>query len=198
MKRLIALTLAVLFSLSFGCGEGKKPTEKNDSTRNSKTDDTPKETIDYATLNKDDFGKIYGKVLYDGKPFKPQEIKVNDKCKKCKSHVDEGNRLYNETLVVKDKKVKNAVVYIKQGLEQYRFPQQGGSVLLDQEMCTFKPHVVALMVGQTLKAKNSDMSCEHNVNIKTNRNGDMNQVQKGGQVNSLVFERYEKEPIQVG
>lgn len=61
----------------------------------------------------------------------------------------------------------NVIVYLKDA------PACAGDiskpVILDQAHCRYVPHVVALMVGQTLRVKNNDPT-PHNVNMISDRN----------------------------
>ena len=64
----------------------------------------------------------------------------------------------------------NVLVYVAKGLEGKKFAPPKEAVVLDQAGCVYRPHVVGVMVGQTLQIRNSD-STLHNVigNLKTNK-----------------------------
>ena len=68
----------------------------------------------------------------------------------------------SEQYLVKDGGLANVYIYIKAGLGDQTYAVPTTPVLLDQKGCRYVPHVVALMVGQTLRVSNSDMTM-HNV-----------------------------------
>ena len=110
-------------------------------------------------------GTITGIVRFKGaKPeAKPvTDIAGNAFCKQCykgdlPKHDDFvfGKNGSDDTLV-------NVLVYVSKGLEGKKFEPTKEPALLDQVGCMYTPHVVAVMVGQTLKIRNSDATL-HNV-----------------------------------
>jgi len=64
----------------------------------------------------------------------------------------------------------NVLVYVSKGLEGKKFAPPKEPAILDQSGCVYAPHVVGVMVGQTLQVRNSD-STLHNVmaNLRTNK-----------------------------
>ncbi len=64
---------------------------------------------------------------------------------------------YHEDVVVNsDGSLRNVFVYVKEGLPQRRYPPPPEPVRLDQNGCTFVPHVFGVQVGQPLELVNSD------------------------------------------
>lgn len=114
--------------------------------------------IDTATA-----GTLQGTVFFKGQAPKPRKLKIagNPEC----SMMVHGN-LYSEELVTSNGKLQNAIVFIKEGLEDYQFPIPEESVLIDQKNCTFVPHVVAAHKYQKIELLNSDPTL-HNVNAKS-------------------------------
>lgn len=120
---------------------------------------------------------VTGKAVLDGDAPKPKVISMKAVPQCDKQHTDP---VYDESIVVGDKgELKNVVVYVKDGAKL------GGAVpttpvILDQKGCMYSPHVVAVMVGQDLKAENSD-GFLHNVHGLCRDNPEFNfpQVQKG-------------------
>src|SRR4051812_3729840 len=95
---------------------------------------------------------ITGKVTYEGKA--PTMKKINMAAvPQCAAQHPQG--VSEETMVVgKNKDLANVVVALKT-------PPAGGKVpsepaVLDQKGCQYHPHVLAVMVGQKVLAKNSD------------------------------------------
>lgn len=85
-----------------------------------------------------------------------------------------------EVVVASDGALANAVVYIKSGLGNYRFTTPREPVRLAQKGCMYDPHVLALMVGQTLEVTNDDQTL-HNVHAMAKINPTWNKGQAGGQ-----------------
>lgn len=111
----------------------------------------PKRAIDPATV-----GVIHGVVRLQGVPPSPTKIPVAS-FKECAN-----SRTEDEDVLIRDGKVQNAFVYIKEGLEGYALPPPGGEGVLDQKGCLYMPRVIGLRVGQTLVVRNTDAFL-HNV-----------------------------------
>lgn len=120
---------------------------------------------------------ISGMVLFKGEKPAPQPIKEiagNAFCKHCYSNGELPN---NDSVVIghngSDDTVANVLVYVSKGLEGKQFKAPAHSVLLDQVGCMYRPHVVAVMVGQTLEIRNSDATL-HNVMCTPSHNTPFN------------------------
>ena len=110
-------------------------------------------------------GTVSGIVLFKGEKPEVKEladIKGNAFCKE--HHKDKLPK--NESVVIgknqDDETLANVLVYVTKGLEDKKFEVPKEKVLLDQVGCMYTPHVVAVMVGQTLEVRNSDATL-HNV-----------------------------------
>ncbi|MDX1556786.1 MAG: carboxypeptidase regulatory-like domain-containing protein, partial [Xanthomonadales bacterium] len=64
-------------------------------------------------------------------------------------------------------------VYVKEGLGTMEFPTPSAGVTLDQDGCVYRPHVLAIQVGQPLVIKNSD-GILHNINTQPTENRGFN------------------------
>ena len=78
--------------------------------------------------------------------------------------------ILSEKLVVDaaSKGVKNVLVYFPKPTavnEDAKKAQAGKAVDFDQKKCIFEPHVLGLMIGETVTLKSSD-PVNHNVNVK--------------------------------
>jgi plastocyanin len=81
-----------------------------------------------------------------------------------------------EVALVKNGKLANVFVYVKDGLGQASFTPPGEPVVLDQKSCRYIPHVLGLMVGQPLKVLNND-NAEHNIHPMPQHNDAWNESQ---------------------
>ena len=87
--------------------------------------------------------------------------------------------------------LQNAFVYVKDGLGNRTFPVPKTPVVLDQQGCKYRPHVVGIQVGQPLEVRNSD-STLHNVHAipKVNKEFNFGQPTKGMK-SSRTFDKAE-------
>jgi hypothetical protein len=101
------------------------------------------------------FSDVTGKVTLEGQAPEAKEIDMKGVAECAKLHA---NPVFEETVWVGEKgELANVVVSVKAD----EAAALGGEVpkepaLLDQKGCQYVPHVLAMMVGQQLKVKNSD------------------------------------------
>jgi len=100
---------------------------------------------------------ISGTVKFDGEAPEPAQIDMSA-VKECAAQHPDG--AFDESLVVADGKLANVVVSVKADNLQGEVPKEAAT--LDQKGCQYHPHVVAVMVGQSLLVKNDD-NFLHNV-----------------------------------
>ncbi len=126
------------------CGQKSAPTAQ-------RSDITP---VDSATA-----GTITVTVKANGTAPPPQPINMSvvPGCAKLNT-----TPAYDQSLVVNNGRVQDAVVWIKSGFAERRFPSPTQSVVIDQQSCLYKPRVAAVMVGQPLEFVNNDPEA-HNV-----------------------------------
>ena len=116
-------------------------------------------------------GTIAGRVTFQGQAPAPAALKI-DADPACTAN---GNTLTDESLVVDGSGgLKNAFVYVKDGLADYAFDAPAAPVVLDQKGCKYEPHVFGVRVGQPIEILNSDATL-HNVHAMPQRNGEFNQ-----------------------
>lgn len=164
----IALSLLVLAS---ACGKGPETTEGPA---------TPTATGKPAPTA--DLGTVSGVVSFNGAAPAPKKIDTaaDPACGQ------KNPNLSTEDVVVKDGKLANAFVYIKDGaatdgtkIGDYTWPAASGSIRLDQNGCHYAPHVLGAMVNQDIEITNSDPT-QHNVHFTPKNNPDWNQSQPNG------------------
>ena len=127
-------------------------------------------------------GQIVGTVSFQGSSPKNLKISLGSDAYCSGKHK---TTLFTETVLVKNGKLKNVLVYIKKGKGlQKSYPAPKEPVVLNQTGCVYEPHIIALMKGQTLTIKNSDAKA-HNVHFLPRRNPEQNlsQSTKGAKTN---------------
>ena len=92
----------------------------------------------------------------------------------------------SEEWAVKDGKVANTFVYIKDGtladgkkVGDYTYQTPSGTPVLDQDGCHYRPHVFGVVTKQEIEIRNSDPTT-HNVHFTPKNNPDWNQSQPNG------------------
>ncbi len=170
------LALTTIFSLLALLSSCSKPaTNEGVATNNSAA--TGK-----AFAPKGDEGSVTGAIAYNGTPPAPKKIdaSADPACGQANPN------LSTEDNVVKDGKLANVFVYIKDGatadgtkVGDYTFPTPSGAVTLDQKGCHYVPHVVGLQANQKLRITNSDPTT-HNIHPTPKVNAEWNQSQTAG------------------
>jgi plastocyanin len=98
---------------------------------------------------------ITGTVVFDGKPpaLRPLAMEADPAC--AKKHTAP---VPNEMLVLGGgNAMGNILVWVSKGLPSGKtFPVPKTPVVLDQNGCVYKPHVMGIMVGQTYRILNND------------------------------------------
>jgi plastocyanin len=138
------LAIAALAVVTVGCSESTPDSAK-------KVETTP---IDPTTV-----GEISVTVSYRGDVPPPKQIVMSSAPQCALTH--EGP-VYDESLVVENGHLKNAIVWIDKGLERYSFAAPEEAVVFDQKGCIYRPRVGIAMVGQPVEFINSDAE-PHNV-----------------------------------
>lgn len=170
----LAITMVMaLLSLSLAC---KKEETANDNTGGGT------ETKGTAYTSKGDEGTISGKVAFTGTAPEPKKIDMSQDAQ-CAA---KNPNATTEELVVKNGKVENVFVYIKDGttadgkkIGDFTFPTPSSTVVLDQNGCHYKPHVLGIQTGQKLSITNSDPTT-HNIHPTPKVNPEWNQTQAQG------------------
>lgn len=139
----IAITIAALVLLS--CSDsGSGPPKRTG----------PVTPVDLSTA-----GSIQVQVTYSGPVPAPKVINMNGTPACAALHP---NPVFDQSLMVTDGRLADAVVYIRSGFAERLFAPPSEAVVIDQKGCLYDPHVTALMVGQPLQFRNSDQEA-HNV-----------------------------------
>ena len=104
-------------------------------------------------------GKLSGDVRFAGTPPASSTVDVSSAAE-CRSQHQ--GPVSAEDVLVKDGKVRNAVVYIKEGLGDRVFAASETPVVIDQKGCLFEPRIAAAQTDQPVRFLNSD-PLPHNV-----------------------------------
>ena len=135
-----------------------------------------------AYTSKGDEGTITGTVAYMGTPPAPKKIdtSADPVCGQ------KDPNLQTEDTVVKDGKLANTFVYIKDGttadgkkIGDLTFTTPSTEVTLDQNGCHYRPHILGVQTNQKLKITNSDPT-QHNIHPTPKNNPEWNQTQPNG------------------
>jgi hypothetical protein len=132
--------------------------------------------------SKGDEGTVIGVIAYNGAAPAPKKIdsSADPVCGQANPN------LVTEDTVVKDGKLANSFVYIKDGatadgtkITAITFPTPTDTVTLDQKGCHYVPHVIGLQANQKLRITNSDPT-QHNIHPTPKSNPEWNQTQPNG------------------
>jgi hypothetical protein len=150
-------------------------------TEEGENDNTAPTKKSYSTKN--DEGSITGKISYGGAA---PEVKKIDTAADAACAAKSPN-LTAEEWVVKDGKVANTYIYIKDGTitgggkigDYDKWPWAPADAKIDQNGCHYLPHVMGVMANQEITVTNSDPTT-HNIHITPKNGTDYNQSQQSG------------------
>ena len=128
-------------------------------------------------------GTISGVVSYNGTPPAPKKIDTtaDPVCGQ------KNPNLVTDDTIVKDGKLANVFVYVKEGtvdggkkVTDFSWPTPTAAARLDQSGCHYVPHVMGVQVNQKISITNSDAT-QHNIHPTPKLNQEWNQTQSAGQ-----------------
>ena len=128
-------------------------------------------------------GSITGEIVFSGQVPAPKIIKTGKYSKVC------GPTIQSNALLVDNKRVKNAVVWLS-GRGAKKLKSQPGEFNFDQKKCQYTPHVVVMAKDSTLEIHSSD-PINHNIHTYSFENDPMNLMFMPGQEHSQEFEETE-------
>jgi plastocyanin len=115
-------------------------------------------------------GSIEGTVHYAGAPPARKTLAIPGTCApEGKSAVS----VFANDVLVKDGRVQNAFVWIKEGMGDWKGAPPNEEVILDQHGCMYAPRVIGAEVGQRVTFVNSDPVL-HNVRVISDKNPTFN------------------------
>jgi hypothetical protein len=104
-------------------------------------------------------GSVAGTIKLDGPAPAQELVDMSQKPECVQLHGDKGTP--KDTLVA-GTGLADVFVYVKKGLENYKFAVPTDPAVIDQKGCMYAPHVFGIIVNQDLKILNSD-PFSHNV-----------------------------------
>ena len=179
------LVLALALSLgALGSACSKAPVE--DTNKNGGSDT--------AVAYSGPTGTVTGVVSFNGTAPAPKKIdsSADPVCGQRNPNLE------TEDTVVKDGKLANAFVYIKDGtttdgkkVGDFKWDTPTTAAVLDQNGCHYRPHVLGVQTNQKISITNSDPTT-HNIHPTPKQNPEWNQSQPNGAAPiEKSFARYE-------
>jgi plastocyanin len=170
--------VAVMALLLLGCGGGDGPPA-----------DVVPTPLDMSTT-----GTINAVVSVDGTVPPPQMVNMRSTPACAAAHSEP---VPDPSLRVRDGKLSDAIVWIKDGLGDRVFAPPKDPVVLNQRGCMYVPHVASVMVGQPLEFMNSDPE-SHNVHGKPSLGKGWNfMMSRPGSSRTLYLDKAEV-PVPIG
>ena len=172
LKLGVALTI-VLSLLALGSSCSKPATNEAGTTNDTATAGTP-----YTAGS----GSVTGAITFTGTAPAPKKIdsSADPVCGQANPN------LSTEDTVVKDGKLANVFVYVKDGttadgkkITDFTYATPSTAVKLDQKGCHYVPHVLGVQTNQKLTITNSDPT-QHNIHPTPASNPEWNQTQPNG------------------
>ena len=163
--------------------------------RREETAEQPAETTTAAQptpIDQSTVGEVTGKVSFDGSKTKASPDHDGSRSGLRKKH--SGPVFAEDDEVNSNKTLPNVFVYVKSGAEKYVFAPPSDPVTLDQDGCMYKPHVLGIMVGQTLKIVSSDATT-HNIHPMPKDNREWNMSQPPGA--APIEQKFAREEVMI-
>lgn len=144
----------------------------------------------YADRDQGQDGIVTGLVLLDGKA--PELPAINFEAEKsCHEHHKDAPVKMETIIVGAGGEIKNAFVYITKGAKGWSFDVPKEPIEIVQEDCMYKPHVLGMMEGQSIKVANKDAFL-HNIHAVPSENDEFNFGQPNQQEDTLTTDTKNK------
>jgi plastocyanin len=181
-----AATLVLLAISVSACGN-KQTASVNNEGESAPAAHTSGKPVDAATA-----GSVTGTILFTGAPPKIKAISMVTVPNCAKMH--SAPAMTEEFVPGDNGTLQNVVVYLQGDFSAYSFPAASAPVQVEQEGCTYSPHVVAVMTGDPLAVTNKD-AVTHNINAMSQVRQGWNETQmRGGEP---IVRRFAKEEIPI-
>jgi plastocyanin len=180
------LTICCGVAVLTGCsGTTKEPAPQKAASK-------PPAAPSYFKVDPSTAGVLTGRIGYAGArpPRKRIDMSGDPAC--VEAH---HGKAYDESIVVNpNRTLANVFVYIKSGLEGKQFETPATPVTIDQQGCWFRPRVLGIQTGQTLRVTNSD-PVTHNIHPMAEINREWNHSQ--GEGDAPLARRFVKPEIMI-
>ena len=133
-------------------------------------------------------GSIAGKVNFTGK--KPKMPRIRMSAEPICEAKHSGPTYSQEVSVNEDGTLQNVFIWVKEGLENYKFDTPSEPAMLDQNGCRYIPHVFGVQTNQKIDISNSD-AVTHNIHPVPKNNREWNISQSHEQKYTRSFPRQE-------
>ena len=161
LRRVGGMALVSGVAVALACGGAEEPGE------------APEEEVAEEAgpvVPPDSAATITGVVNFEGTAPEPEPIDMSEE-PTCAEQYEGQPRKH--PVVAVDGKLARVYVHVKEGLGDRTFPTPSEPVTLDQQGCRYRPHVLAIQVGQPLEIVNSD-GILHNINTQPQVNRGFN------------------------
>ena len=165
--------------LVFACGGGDNYFDEYDARSGGAASDSGSGGEPAAVMTSVDpatAATVHGVISFSGDVPRVPPVNMSAEPDCAQLH---GGRVPSDRVVVNDGKLQHVLVWVSKGLEGKRFPVRTDTVNLDQDGCIYRPHVVAVQMGQNLNITNSDPTT-HNVHPLPKENREWNKSQTSG------------------
>ena len=152
--------LALVAMLAIGCGGDAGD---DGATDRQLADAAP--AVDPAVA-----ATISGTVTFTGTVPEPTPIDMSEEPVCNDKHSEPPT---SPSVKASDGNLANVFVFVSEGLGDMTFPTSSDAVVLDQDGCLYRPHVLGIQTGQELTIRNSD-AVLHNVNTRSTENRPFN------------------------
>lgn len=119
-------------------------------------------------------GDVVGKVSFEGNAPKQARLMMNADPVCMRAHKEPV--LSEDVIINKNGTLKNALVYVKEGLGSKKFDPPSTKLIFTQKGCQYSPHVLGIQTGQELDVVNEDPTL-HNVHSLSKENAQFNVAQ---------------------
>lgn len=170
IRRIYPLLIIALLSLTFvfiiDCANAIPP-----FTREYKTDYAETVGKEYKEITVTNGGRVTGMVIFEGEMPPPKRMLINYDHEFCGKEPRSSPVL---EIHPANKGIKNTVVSIENIPEGKSFDASGIHPILDQQRCTFIPHVLVITIGTIVDILNGD-NLMHNVHARCIKNSPFNE-----------------------
>jgi carboxypeptidase family protein len=161
-SRFLVLPLMLTLGVA-ACGGGQPAPQPQGQEEPSAPSAAAVDPATAATIN--------GKINLEGTPPANAPIRMN--ADPVCLRLNKTPQAQETFMVGKGGELGNVLVYVQEGLGARTFPIPTNAVTIDQQGCRYRPHVLALMIGQPLEIVNSDDTL-HNIHAMPKVNQEFN------------------------